>query len=203
MSAPAGWRRLVANRSFLVSAAVLLVVATVWAFGLAAAARPPTLDDRVEQVAGQLQCPICQGESVADSPSTLAAQMRAVIRAKLQDGESEQQVVQYFVSRYGDGIRQDPPKSGFTLLMWVAPVLMLLAGIAAVVSVARQWAAVPVAPEADPELEGVDEAELARYRALLEAELEDGRPAAPRPAGRAPRPRDGRRDGARARSEVR
>lgn len=166
------WKRLLRNRSFLASAAVLLVVAAVWGTAMAASARPKSLDERVYEVASQLQCPICQGESAADSPSGLATQMRAVIREKLQHGESEQQVIQYFVSRYGEGIRESPPLSGFTLLMWLGPVVMVLAGLWVVGSVARQWRAhEPFAATADPELDGLSEAELARYRALLEAEL--------------------------------
>jgi cytochrome c-type biogenesis protein CcmH len=166
---------LLRSRGFLASAAVLMVVAAIWIAAMAASARPPTLDDRVNAVGSQLQCPACQtGESVADSPSSIAASMRAVIREKLQRGESEQQVIQDFVSSYGEGIRLSPPMSGFTLLMWLAPVVMLLAGISVVLSVARRWRAMAPAAEApDPELDGLSESELHRYRALLEAELDD------------------------------
>jgi cytochrome c-type biogenesis protein CcmH len=166
------WNSLLRNRSFLAAAAVLLVVAAVWGTAMVASARPKSLDERVYEVASQLQCPICQGETAADSPSGLATQMRAVIREKLQSGQSEQQVIQYFVSRYGEGIRESPPMSGFTLLIWLGPVVMVLAGLWVVGSVARQWRAhEPLAAAADPELEGLSAAELERYRALLEAEL--------------------------------
>ena len=163
---------LLRSRGFLASAAVLAVVAAIWIAAMAASAHPQTLDDRVYAVGSQLQCPACQtGESVADSPSSIAASMRAVIREKLQRGESEQQVIQDFVNSYGEGIRLSPPMSGFTLLMWLAPVVLLLAGIGVVVSVARRWRAlVPAAEAPDPELDGMSETELERYRALLEAE---------------------------------
>jgi cytochrome c-type biogenesis protein CcmH len=170
---------LLRSRGFLASFAVLAIVAAIWIAAMAASARPLTLDDRVNVVGRQLQCPACQtGESVADSPSSIAASMRAVIREKLQRGESEQQVVQDFVNSYGEGIRLSPPMSGFTLLMWLAPVVMLLAGIGVVVSVARRWRAMAPAAEApDPELDGLSETELERYRALLEAELDGDLPA--------------------------
>lgn len=166
------WKHVLRNRSLLGALAVLLVVAIAWGSAMATA-RPATLDDRANEVASQLQCIPCQGESVADSPILWAADVRATIRARLRRGESEQQVVQYFVSVYGEPIRQDPPKSGFNLLMWLAPVVMLLAGLFVVVSVARQWrAARPATEAADPELEGVTETDLEQYRALLAAELD-------------------------------
>jgi cytochrome c-type biogenesis protein CcmH len=87
-----------------------------------------TLDDGVRRVGKQLQCPICSGATVADSPSDLAGQMRGVIRLKLQAGESDQQIVDYFVERYGDGVLIEPPRRGISLLVWVAPVVVLLAG---------------------------------------------------------------------------
>ena len=77
---------------------------------LLVAPAPESLDQRVHDVASQLKCPVCQGESVADSPSTISQQMRAVIRQHLQQGQSEQQVIQYFVSRYGISILWSPPR---------------------------------------------------------------------------------------------
>ena len=166
------WKRLVRTRSFLAAGAVLLVVVVIWSVALAQATRPRSLDDQLNDVASQLQCLSCQGESAADAPSTLAASMRAVIRAKLQRGESEQQVIQYMVNSYGERVREVPPLSGFTLSIWLGPIVMLLVGLFVVGSVARQWrAAAALASDApDPELEGVSEAELERYRALLEKE---------------------------------
>jgi cytochrome c-type biogenesis protein CcmH len=171
-------RGILRDRSVQVGLAILVVVGAIWLTAMATSARPPTLDDRVNQVASQLQCPICNGESVADSPSALAGQMRTVIRQQLQSGASEQQVISYFVARYGEGIRQDPPKSGFTLLMWLGPVVMLLAGIFVVTQVARRWWTLAPAmdaadPEADPELEALSADDEQRLRQLLEAELRD------------------------------
>lgn len=171
------WRAIVRSRSFLVSAVVLVVVAAVWTATLVAQAQPETLDQRVYNVASQLQCPICQGESAADSPSTLAQQMRAVIRERLQQGQSEQQVIQYFVSTYGDGIRESPPMSGFTLIMWLGPLVMLLVGIWLVTTIARQWRAAPALAAAgdDADLSDLSPEDEARYRALLDADLDDDR----------------------------
>jgi cytochrome c-type biogenesis protein CcmH len=164
-------RSVLRDRSVQVGVAILIVVAAIWLALMATSAHPTSLDDRVNDVASQLQCPNADGLDVAACPSALAAQMRAVIRQQLQSGLSEQQVIAYFVSRYGEGIRQDPPKSGFTLLMWLGPVLMLLAGIFVVSRVARRWRALAPAGDAEPELEALSPADEARLRGLLEADL--------------------------------
>lgn len=168
-------RAILRSRSFLASVAVLLVVIVVWSAVLVAHAQPESLDQRVYTVAAQLQCPICQGESAADSPSALAQQMRAVIRERLARGESDQQVIAYFVSTYGEGIRESPPLSGFTLVIWLGPLVMLLVGIWLVTTVARQWRAVPALARAgeDAELADLSPEDEARYRALLDAELDE------------------------------
>ena len=170
-------RSIVRDRSVHVGLAILVVVGVIWLTAMTSSARPPSLDARVSQVASQLQCPVCNGESVADSPSGLAAQMRTVIRQQLQSGKSEQQVIAYFVSRYGESIRQDPPKSGFTLLMWLGPVVMLLAGIFVVTQVARRWRASAPAVAGDAEQPELSQADEERLRRLLEAELGDDTPA--------------------------
>lgn len=86
------------------------------------------LDDDTRRIAKQLQCPVCNGAPVSDSPSDLARQMRAVIRTKLQAGESDAQIIAYFVERYGDSVLTEPPRRGFGLLVWTAPVVVLLGG---------------------------------------------------------------------------
>jgi cytochrome c-type biogenesis protein CcmH len=83
---------------------------------------------QVFSIADQLQCPVCQGQTVAYSNSGLAQQMRTLIAKKLEEGASREQVLTYFVERYGDGILTTPPRSGFTLLVWVLPFVGLLVG---------------------------------------------------------------------------
>jgi cytochrome c-type biogenesis protein CcmH len=80
------------------------------------------------EIARDLQCPVCGGQSVADSNAELARQMRAIIEQKVQAGESPEQIRAYFVERYGPGILSDPPKSGFTLTLWWVPLLAVAAG---------------------------------------------------------------------------
>jgi cytochrome c-type biogenesis protein CcmH len=92
------------------------------------AAHADELDQEVRAVARRLQCPICESVSVADSPSELAGQMRAIIRAKLQEGQSSDEIVAYFVDRYGESVLVEPPRHGVGLIVWLAPVAALLVG---------------------------------------------------------------------------
>ena len=84
--------------------------------------------ERTLDIARKLQCPICAGETVADSQTALAGQMREVIEQKVQTGESEEQILDYFVARYGETVLTEPPKSGFTLTLWWVPVAVLVVG---------------------------------------------------------------------------
>jgi cytochrome c-type biogenesis protein CcmH len=97
------------------------------------------LDRRTREVAGALQCPVCQNLSAADSPSELAEQMRQVVREKLAAGESREEVLAYFVDRYGEEILIDPPKRGFNLLIWLVPPLILVGGLAVLFTTVRRW----------------------------------------------------------------
>jgi cytochrome c-type biogenesis protein CcmH len=133
------WDMLIRRPGFVASLTLFLAIGIVWAV-VAAHSTPPSLDQRVYAVASQLQCPVCHnGESAAASSSDQAAQMRALIREQLQHGMSEQQIVQYFHAHYGDAILESPPKQGFSALIWIAPLLMLLVGTGIVVSAAREW----------------------------------------------------------------
>jgi cytochrome c-type biogenesis protein CcmH/NrfF len=123
------WRRFVLG----------LLVSTVYIGILAGPASADQLDDETRRIAKQLQCPICESVSVADSTSELAAQMRSVIRNKLENGESEQQIIAYFVERYGEGVRTEPSRSGFSMFVWLAPIVALVAGLGALIYVLRAW----------------------------------------------------------------
>src|SRR5256886_4099327 len=79
-------------------------------------------ESQVHEVAAELRCVVCQNLSVADSPSEMARQMRAIVRERLEAGESPARVVQYFVDRYGEWILLPPRRSGFSLLLWPAPL---------------------------------------------------------------------------------
>lgn len=108
-------------------------------FPSALLAQTPELELRVREIAEGLRCVVCQNLSVADSPSELAQQMRAVIREQLKEGKSPDQINAYFVSKYGDWVLLAPPRRGFSLLVWVLPFAVAAAGMALVLILARRW----------------------------------------------------------------
>jgi cytochrome c-type biogenesis protein CcmH len=131
--------------------AALVLLLSAWPARAQQPSRP--VDDRqVHEVAADLRCVVCQNLSVADSPSEMAAQMRAIVRERLAAGETPAQVRQYFVERYGDWILLAPPRQGFTLVVWVAPLVAVLVGLGVVTLLVRRWTGRrrPTPPPVDP-----------------------------------------------------
>jgi cytochrome c-type biogenesis protein CcmH len=107
-----------------------------FSFSLGAAA---DLDEQTRRIAAELRCPVCQNLSVADSPSELAQQMRALIAEQLQQGKTPEQVKSFFVSKYGEWVLLAPEPKGFSLLLWVFPYAAALGGIILAILIARRW----------------------------------------------------------------
>jgi cytochrome c-type biogenesis protein CcmH len=107
--------------------------------GLPVVARADALDDGVRRIALQLQCPVCEGQNAADSPSGLATDMRRVIHTKLAAGESDQQILDEFVASYGDSILTEPPKRGISLGVWLGPALGVAFGALVLGVLLRTW----------------------------------------------------------------
>ena len=105
------------------------------------------LDARTSAVASTLRCPVCQGESIQDSPAELAQQMRAIVREKLRNGETPAQIQRYFVARYGEWILLEPAMTGLNVLLYALPVALVLGGLAIVYVLVKRWtAADPASP---------------------------------------------------------
>lgn len=87
-----------------------------------------TIEDQITDIGSELLCPVCQGQSVAESNSGLAQDMRATIRKKLKEGQTKEEIISYFRASYGDTILGSPPARGFNLFLWLLPVLSLSIG---------------------------------------------------------------------------
>jgi cytochrome c-type biogenesis protein CcmH len=94
----------------------------------ARAAAPAGVESATREIARSLRCPVCEGLSVADSPTALAAEMRALIRKKVAAGESAEEIVAYFVERYGEEVALVPRRQGLGLALWWGPVAIFLLG---------------------------------------------------------------------------
>ena len=91
------------------------------------------LDKRTEEVSSLMRCPVCQGLSIADSPTLLAQAMKSEVRQFLAAGYTEAQIFDYFEQSYGEFVRLEPKAKGFNLVVWIAPVVALLIGVVVIV----------------------------------------------------------------------
>jgi cytochrome c-type biogenesis protein CcmH len=136
-----------------VALAIAGLVLALGALPARAATGQPVDENTVHQIAVQLRCVVCQNLSVGDSPSETANQMRGLIREQLAAGRTPDEVLTYFVERYGQWILLSPPKQGFNLLVWVVPFAGLALGLVGVALVLRRWArntrAAPPAPDVE------------------------------------------------------
>lgn len=92
-------------------------------------AEDPVLEKRMVKLAENLRCLVCQNESLASSRADLAKDLRQEVREKMQQGLTDQQIIDYLVSRYGDFVLFDPPMRRYTLLLWYGPFALLLIGL--------------------------------------------------------------------------
>lgn len=88
------------------------------------------LEQRVKGLAHELRCLVCQNQTIADSNADLAIDLRTQIREQITAGKTDRQIKDYMVARYGDFVLYRPPVQSNTVLLWVAPFLLLIGGIA-------------------------------------------------------------------------
>jgi cytochrome c-type biogenesis protein CcmH len=149
------WRRWL---PWLVLVAVAIAALVV---GTHRSSPPASLDARVMHIATEVRCPVCEGQSAAQSQAAASIQIRNQIRQELTAGESEGQILAGLVGSYGPSILEKPQATGVGVVVWVVPVLAVLGGIGGLALAFRRWrlrmAAAPSGPtEADRQL--VDEA---------------------------------------------
>lgn len=89
----------------------------------------PQQESDYHQLTQSLRCPQCQNNNIADSNATIAVDMRGKVFELLQEGKSKNDVVDYMVARYGNFVTYDPPMTASTLVLWIAPLLLVLLGL--------------------------------------------------------------------------
>ena len=112
---------------------LLILAMLVWAWP-AFAVNPdevladPAMETRARTLSAELRCMVCQNQSIDDSNAELAKDLRLLVRERIKDGDSDEQVLNYIVSRYGEFVLLKPRFSIRTVLLWGAPVVLILAG---------------------------------------------------------------------------
>ena len=118
--------------------------------GPALAQDPEPNYDRINDIAEELNCPTCTGINLADCRTLTCEQWREQIGELVDEGYSNQGVLDYFSTRYGDQVLQEPPRRGFSLLIWILPVVALAGGGIWLVITLRKWRQESVAVSATP-----------------------------------------------------
>jgi cytochrome c-type biogenesis protein CcmH len=147
-----------------ICAVLLALLPVLIAPGVALAVEPgemlkdATLEGRARALSKELRCMVCQNQSIDDSEAPLAHDLRVLVRERLQAGDTDTQVVDFLVARYGEFVLLNPRLSWHTALLWGLPPAVLLLGMLAIVVVIRRRRTTP--PAEAPNLNAAEEAQL-------------------------------------------
>lgn len=145
-------------KRLLVTAAMLTALAApAWAVNPDEQLADPRLEARAHALSKTLRCVVCQNQSIDDSDAALAHDLRVIVRERIAAGDTDKQVVDYLVARYGSFVQLKPPVQGDTLVLWFGPLALLVVGGAGIALYLRGRART-----APAEFTADEEAELAR-----------------------------------------
>ena len=116
----------------------------------------PALEARYHRLSQELRCPKCQNQSIADSNAPISEDLRRLLYQQLEAGASDAEILDDMVGRYGEFVRYRPAAEGAALWLWLAPALMLLAGVGVLVGLLRRAGAEPAASISDEERARLD-----------------------------------------------
>ena len=139
----------------------LLSAAPVWAVQPDEVLPDPALETRARALSKELRCMVCQNQSIDDSAAPLARDLRLLVRERLTDGDSDQQVLDFLVARYGEFVLLKPLFNWHTALLWLIPPGALLGGALALFLIGRNRER-PAKPGEDEGLTAAEEARVAR-----------------------------------------
>jgi cytochrome c-type biogenesis protein CcmH len=132
----------------------------------------PALEARARELSRELRCMVCQNQSIDDSDAPLARDLRLLVRERLKAGDTNRQVLDFLVARYGEFVLLKPPFKAHTLLLWLGPPFLLLGGAVALALIARRRGNAQggdSTPKGPAKLTAAEEARLAK---LLESPTE-------------------------------
>ncbi|GAP07620.1 uncharacterized protein related with biosynthesis of c-type cytochromes [Anaerolinea thermolimosa] len=139
------------KKVFLLVSLLMMVAALVGGLAQRVQAQQPTPSDNdVNRVARQLYCPVCENVPLDVCPTTACQEWRELIRLKLSEGWSDEQIKEYFAMQYGDRVLAEPPQRGLNWLIYVLPPVAILAGAVLVIRILRRMQAKPTPAEAAP-----------------------------------------------------
>lgn len=131
------------NKNKWILAIVLaLLAAALWTLAAGAQGdgpQRPVTDDEVNAIARQLFCPVCENTPLDVCSTEACRQWREVIRQKLAEGQTEEEIIQYFIDFYGARVVGEPPRQGFNWLAYVIPPLLIALGVGVLIRVAIVW----------------------------------------------------------------
>jgi cytochrome c-type biogenesis protein CcmH len=132
----------------------------------------PVDEARARDISKNLRCLVCQNQSIDDSDAQLARDLRLLVRDRIKAGDSDNDVIAYVVSRYGDFVLLKPPLKAATAALWLGPAAIALGAVFAVFAFFRRRRKSPAAAAAAP----LSEAEKRRLAALLKGDAKDAGP---------------------------
>ncbi|QFT93233.1 Cytochrome c-type biogenesis protein CcmH precursor [Roseovarius sp. THAF9] len=135
-----------------------LLASPLWAVQPDEILDDPALEERAREISSGLRCLVCRNESIDDSNADLARDLRLLVRERLVAGDSDEEVINFVVDRYGEYVLLNPVASGSNLVLWLAgPVMLLLGGLLAAVYIRGRSGA---KPEGEADLSAAEEARL-------------------------------------------
>ena len=136
------------KRVMLLLALILSLQAQAWAIQPDEILTDSALEARARVIGKNLRCLVCQNQSIDDSDADLARDLRVLVRQRLTAGDSDEQVEQFVVNRYGDYVLLNPPFKAETLALWLGPIALFIVAIGTAVSFYRRRDVKPIAVKA-------------------------------------------------------
>jgi cytochrome c-type biogenesis protein CcmH len=150
--------------------ALIAVAPLAYAADAVPTEQDPVVSARAVKLEEQLRCLVCQNQTIAESNASLAQDLRQQVREQIAAGKSDDEIVNFMTTRYGDFVLYRPPLKGTTVLLWAGPALLLVAGFAMLVVVLRKRRA------AAADVESLSDEDRERAKRLLEGDRPDDKP---------------------------